>query len=124
MHQRGTGLCFTYLTNEMLPELSIIRGITYIMRKINNNLCGGRVAVPLLRLHRWIDIRRGGGLQGFACFRPNFSIEIIKTFLKAGANPKPVYDDGDTLLHKFARKWSCRRRLVKYCWTPDPIISM
>ena len=50
------------------------------------------------------SIRRGGGLQGFACFRPNFSIEIIKTFLKAGANPKPVYDDGDTLLHKFARK--------------------
>ena len=50
--------------------------------------------------------------QKIACFRP-FSIEIIKTFLKAGANPNPVYDDGDTLMHKLACKWPSRRRLVK-----------
>ena len=89
------------LINDMLPELSP-EETQQFMRW-------------LFHYFRFIDgsIRKGGGLLGFACFRPNFSIEIIKTFLKAGANPNPVYDDGDTLMHKLACKWPSRRRLVK-----------
>ena len=60
----------------------------------------------LFRYFLFIDgsIRKYDGLPGFACFRLNISIEIIQTFLNAGANPNPAYDDGDTLIQKLARQ--------------------
>ena len=45
--------------------------------------------------------------------RLNISIEIIQTFLNAGANPNPAYDDRNTLIHKLARQWPCRLDVVK-----------
>ena len=88
------------LTTDMFPELSHNQKQQFMRW--------------LFRYFRFIDgsIRKSGGLLGFACFRVN-SVEIIQIFLKAGANPNPVYDDGDTLMHKLARRWPYRLDVVK-----------
>ena len=88
------------LTIDMLPELSP-HETQQFMRW-------------LFQYFRFIDGSiRTLGLLGFACLHLNNSTEIIETFLKAGTNPNPVYEDGDTLMHKLAQQWPNNSDVVK-----------
>ena len=68
----------------------------------------------LFKYFRFIDGSIGtSGLFGFACLHLYVATETIETFLKAGANPNPVCDDGNTLMHKLADQWPINSDVVK-----------